>query len=333
MSSEAGPAGRQNRSAQRVPWRAVIVFTVLALGLAWAACAPLWVSGLGLAHPQFMLWTVLMMYAPAVAALVVVLWVRRPHRVTELLGLWPIRPLGRTIGFCVLALLGLCTLPLLAMVLGGALGLVDLDLQNLSGMAQNPALAAADLPLQLLLVVTIAALPVNTLISALATLGEEVGWRGWLLPNLLPLGTWPALVLTGLIWGVWHAPLILLGYNFGYTDVRGVALMIVFCVFVGVLLGWLRLRTATIWPCVLGHAAINSATSASTMFLSANELGNVQGIGIGSFLGIPGWMLMAVLIAVLVLMGQFRKQVRPGAPTGAVLPTASPDRPGDAAGH
>src|SRR5699024_10561760 len=143
------------------------------------------------------------------------------------------------------------------------------------------------------------------------------GWRGWLLPNLRSLGTWPALLLSGVIWGVWHAPLILLGYNFGYTDLRGVGLMIVFCVFVGILLGWLRLRTATVWPCVLGHAAINSASSVSLMLLSASELKDVQALGMGSFLGIPGWILMAVVIVVLVLTRQLRKQVRAGAPTRA----------------
>ena len=303
----------------RVPWRAVGVFTVLALGLAWAACAPLWLSGQGLQDPQFGLWAVVMMYTPTVAALIVVIRTVRPRRIPQLLGLWPIRPLRRTIGFCVLALLGLCALPLLAILLGGAMGLIDLDVQNLSGMAQNPVFAETNgLPLQLVLIVTIAALPINSLVSALATLGEEIGWRGWLLPNLRPLGTWPALLLSGVIWGVWHAPLILLGYNFGYADLRGVGLMIIFCVFLGALLGWLRLRTATIWPCVLGHSAVNSASSVSLMVLSVSELGNVHGVGLGSFLGIPGWILMAAAIVVLLLTGQFRKQVRAGVPTGSV---------------
>src|SRR5699024_6099127 len=300
-----------------VPWRAVVVFVVLAIGLAWAACSPMWISGEGLQDPRFSLWTIVMMYTPTVAALVTVFLVHRPRSVPRLLGLWPLRPWGRTIGFCLLALFGLCALPLLAILLGGALGLVQLDLQNLSGMAQSPILQSAqDVPLQVVLIISIVALPVNSLVSALATLGEEIGWRGWLLPNLRPLGTWPALLLSGVIWGVWHAPLILLGYNFGYTDLRGVGLMIVFCVFVGILLGWLRLRTATIWPCVLGHAAINSASSVSLMLLSASELKDVQAMGMGSFLGIPGWILMAAVIVVLVLTRQFRKQVRAGVPTG-----------------
>src|SRR5699024_3491243 len=43
-----------------VPWRAVVVFTVLAIGLAWAACSPMWLSGQGLQDPRFGLWTIVM---------------------------------------------------------------------------------------------------------------------------------------------------------------------------------------------------------------------------------------------------------------------------------
>src|SRR5699024_11776789 len=86
-------------------------------------------------------------------------------------------------------------------------------------MAQSPILQSAqDVPLQVVLIISIVALPVNSLVSALATLGEEIGWRGWLLPNLRPLGTWPALLLSGVIWGVWHAPLILLGRSEEHTS-------------------------------------------------------------------------------------------------------------------
>src|SRR5699024_5737044 len=64
-----------------VPWRAVVVFVVLAFGLAWDACSPLWISGAGLQVPRFSLWTILMLYPPTVAALVAVFLVHRPRSV------------------------------------------------------------------------------------------------------------------------------------------------------------------------------------------------------------------------------------------------------------
>jgi hypothetical protein len=59
------------------------------------------------------------------------------------------------------------------------------------------------------LMLMLSALPIT-----LFTFGEEYGWRGYLLPKLLPLGGIRASVLLGVIWGVWHLPLILAGLNY-----------------------------------------------------------------------------------------------------------------------
>ena len=56
----------------------------------------------------------------------------------------------------------------------------------------------------------------SPIVNIIACLGEEVGWRGFLLPNLLEKFTpIKATLLTGFIWGVWHAPMIAMGYNYG----------------------------------------------------------------------------------------------------------------------
>ncbi|MER3459512.1 MAG: CPBP family intramembrane metalloprotease domain-containing protein, partial [Chloroflexota bacterium] len=53
------------------------------------------------------------------------------------------------------------------------------------------------------------------LLNALPVFGEEFGWRAYLQPKLLPLGGRKAMLLMGLIWGVWHWPVVAMGYNFG----------------------------------------------------------------------------------------------------------------------
>jgi CAAX protease family protein len=82
-------------------------------------------------------------------------------------------------------------------------------------------LARITLALQLL-----AALTVGLAINMIFTLGEEFGWRVYLLPRLAPLGgAWVA-ILSGMVWGLWHAPLIVVsGYNFHGRPWLGIALV------------------------------------------------------------------------------------------------------------
>lgn len=296
-----------------VPWTAVVVFVVIAMGLAWLVTLPMWLSGEGLGHPLFPLLAIAMMFTPTVATFVVVLFVRRPRSIPRLLGLAPLRPLGRTIGLSVLALLAFPVLAFLSMVLGQAMGLVRLDFEEFSGFAEVLAAQGLDLGPEALvpiLIFQLAVIPVGAVASSFAAFGEELGWRGWLLPNLLPLGTWPALVISGAVWGLWHSPLILLGYNYGLADAGGVALMTAWCILLGIIFGWFRLRSASVWPAVFAHGSINAATSAIAIsFIAAGE---GQRAIFGSILGWSGWIVLGVVIVVLVVSGQLAKRAEPG---------------------
>ena len=68
---------------------------------------------------------------------------------------------------------------------------------------------------QLILVQSFLAILIAPILNALLTFGEEFGWRGYLLPKLLGLGARKALLISGIIWGVWHWPIIAMGYNYG----------------------------------------------------------------------------------------------------------------------
>ncbi|GAA4767966.1 CPBP family intramembrane glutamic endopeptidase [Microbacterium gilvum] len=295
-------------AAARVPWPAVAVFAVVSAGLAWIVALPLWL-GDGIASPVFGLVAPAMMYTPLVATLVVVLALRSPA-VGRLraLGVWPLRPVGRTIGFAVAAVLIPPLIVVGAALLAGALGLVELDLVGFSGYAQTLAASGVDVadlpvPVSVLVVSQLAAVPLGAVVNVVFAFGEEIGWRGWLLPALRPLGVWPALLLSGAFWGLWHAPLILLGYNFGRPDLAGVLLMTGACVAWGVLLGWTRLRTGSVWPAVFAHGALNAA-GASVLMLAA--AGADIDLALAGPLGITAWALIALVVLVLAAAGQFR---------------------------
>lgn len=313
-----------------VPWLAVAVFLAVALGGAWLVALPLWVSGEGLMHPLFSLVAVAMMYTPALATLVVVLWVRRPANIPRYLGLTPMRPAGRTWLFIAVGAVGFWVLAYASMLLGQAMGFIRLDLSGASAITatlEATGVAATPAEVAVVVVVSLITLPFITAVNSLAAFGEEIGWRGWLLPSLRPLGTLPALLISGAVWGVWHAPLILLGYNYQRTDLAGVGFMVVFCVLVGILIGWLRLRSASVWPAVVAHAALNTAVSAFLIFVDVRDLPAGPW---GSLLGWPGWILLALAAALLLVTGQLRRQPEPGL---TLAESAAPGHAADTGAH
>jgi membrane protease YdiL (CAAX protease family) len=128
--------------------------------------------------------------------------------------------------------------------------------------------------------------------------GEEWGWRGYLLPQLLPLGQWRALLLTGIVWGTWHVPLILLGFDYPQHPLLGVLMIIGTCLIFGVILGWLRLASGSVWPAVLGHAAIDASAAAILAFGQAGQPIDTSQV---TLLGWTGWLLPSLFIGILVL--------------------------------
>lgn len=100
---------------------------------------------------------------------------------------------------------------------------------------------------------------VGMLQSMSTSLGEEIGWRGLLAPRLIAargfvIGT----LITGVIWGAWHVPIIVgSGYN-GGGDIRfELVSFAISVVSISAVMSWLRLQSASLWPCVTLHAAHN----------------------------------------------------------------------------
>lgn len=161
--------------------------------------------------------------------------------------------------------------PALLTALGAALYLLvfpdhfDLSGRNLGEEALAQLQAQGLSYGQYLLISAAAGLLYGPLINTFAALGEEIGWRGFLYPQLKArYGKRPGWLLGGCIWGAWHWPLIwLIGYEYG-TDYPGfpVTGMLLFCVITvayGILCDRLYERSGSIWLPALCHGAINAA--------------------------------------------------------------------------
>lgn len=148
---------------------------------------------------------------------------------------------------------------------------------------------------------TVIAFVFAPLINAFATFGEEFGWRAYLQPKLLPLGGRLAMVLMGVIWGVWHWPVIAMGHNYGLdypgAPWGGMLVMVWFALVLGTLLGWLTLRAGSVWPAVIGRGAINGIAALGALFVKGQPNPLLGPLPVG-LIGSAGFAVVALALFV-----------------------------------
>ena len=144
-------------------------------------------------------------------------------------------------------------------------------------------------------------------ISGIATafhgLGEELGWRGYLTPKLEQLMPTPAaIVVTGIIWALWHGPLLAYGYDFGrdynFFPYGGFIAMIVMCIFWSALLTWLTKRTGSVYPAALCHMLIDTVLTSVFMPFAYNADGEKFAYRMNEF-----WMLIISVFPMIIVCG------------------------------
>ena len=315
--------------------RAIIVFLLIAFGLSWLLALPLWLSGDGLATWDGLGVVVLgvgIMLTPAIAALVACLAIERPAKGTRLrtLGLSSGVSARRLIVYLALGVVVPVVLILVALPIGALLGVYPADFVGLSGFRalldaqlSEAGVGPLPIPIELLVALQFVQVLAGVGINLIPALGEELGWRGWLLPKLMRFGAVPAILISGVIWGLWHAPLVLLGYNYPTAPGwLGVVCMIGMCIVVGGVFGWLRIRGGSVWPAAVAHAAFNAAAG---FFLVFAEKGAVIDTTQATILGWSGWIVPALLVIVLLAIGGFRapRERAPKLQAPGPLPTAS----------
>jgi membrane protease YdiL (CAAX protease family) len=111
------------------------------------------------------------------------------------------------------------------------------------------------LPIEKLLVY----LTAGMVLACFAGLGEEIGWRGFLVPELMKLySPRKAALISGGIWAVWHYPAILFGdYNSPTPIWYQLVTFTITVLGMAILTAWLRIRSGSLWPSVVWHGAQN----------------------------------------------------------------------------
>jgi membrane protease YdiL (CAAX protease family) len=296
--------------------KGVIAYLILAFGIAWAAWeAPIRLLHVDVTSLQFQLFALPGAFAPAIAALLVRAFTPGGFKDAKLgikISKWPY--------FLFALLLPIVIIAAIA-VEAQALGIAPagFDLQNaIRGVVPGLIVPGVDAAHQAQAAAGIAKLGpaliplmlVNAIFATPILWGEEFGWRGYLQPRLFPGRPLASAVVTGVIWAVWHFPLILRGYDFGHEQaVAGCAAMVVSAIFMSIIFAWLVERTGSIWSSSLAHAATNAVGGSVTILW----FGGANNPLMTSYVGILAWPAMFAVCAMILTFGYRRESAQPAA--------------------
>lgn len=146
-----------------------------------------------------------------------------------------------------------------------------------------PQLEIQTLPITtILLSMALNTVLIGPFLGLIISFGEEYGWRGYLQSALIPLGKIKGVLLVGIIWGIWHWPVILMGYNYPGHPILGSALMVLFTIALAFILAYSVFKGKGLWIAAFLHALNNQTLSFCNGFIYAPN-DKILAFGIGIF--------------------------------------------------
>jgi len=267
--------------------RPVLGYFVLTCGLSWGLLAVFLGMHGRWGTPAAMPVAVLYMFGPAIAAAI---FQRRAERPLSELGT-DLRPRRSWLAAWALPVV----ISLITFALGFTLPSVHFDASMAPFYAKLAETLPADqvaelraafakLPVHPALLAAVQAVLLGPTVNAVVAFGEELGWRGYLFEALKGFGFWRSSALVGLMWGLWHAPIIMLGHNYPDHPYVGVSMMIVFCLLWAPLFAWVRERSGSVGAPAVLHGTINALAGVPLMVTQGGSdllVGVTGAVGLG----------------------------------------------------
>ena len=290
--------------AKEITTKKFIVFMAVAFGVAYI---PLIFAGLALAKGQTILFAILFRFVAIFIPLLAVIVARLPFKKLGFKIRVGIKNIFLSLmGSQIMAYVGAAIFLLIfwdkwELSLAGLLSQFPAESGDLFGQL---GLDTGKL-LPFMLLFSLAALPISQI---LPSLGEEAGWRGVMYPFLKSkLGKTPGRIVGGILWGVWHWPLLILGGYFYGSEYRGAPVLgpVVICIALtafGIYIDHLYEKTGSIWMASLAHSGMNAA-AVPMMLITVNDP-SLTIFGPACFALIP---LIPVVIADVIITIKKRK--------------------------
>ena len=154
-------------------------------------------------------------------------------------------------------------------------------------------------PAVMIVVTIVSGLFAGVTINAVFAFGEEYGWRNYLVDALREKKFVCATVFIGLVWGLWHFPLILLGHNYPQHSVVGVFMMVIFCVLASFIETYFVMKTKSVFPAAIFHGTINAVAGLNVLVIKGgNDL-------INGMTGLSGFVVMAIVIMIVYVFDRY----------------------------
>jgi uncharacterized protein len=159
-----------------------------------------------------------------------------------------------------------------------------------------PQLAAANLPAAMLMpIMALNTVIIGPFLGLIIAFGEEYGWRGYLQTELTRLGRIRGVFLLGVIWGIWHWPIIWMGYNFPGQPVLGSLAMVALGIIFAYFFAYSVFKSQGVWTAAYLHALNNQTLS--FFFMAVVSPTNIL-FSFGA--GLPGLVLGAIVVLLLL---------------------------------
>lgn len=281
-------------------------FILITLAVSWLAVAAFYLSGQSVQSPLFAVFGMAYMLVPAAVAALLQRFHHRegivaPLRVSMRLNRWWAVGLLTPVVLVVLSF-GLSLLVPGVDFDGSGEGLVQryaatLSPEQLDTMRQQlqGTYASGGFVLLMLLQGFVAGCTIN----ALFAFGEELGWRGYMVHRLAGRPMWAAALFIGVVWGVWHAPLIVQGYNYPQHPVAGAFMMVVFCMLLSPMMVYITLKARSVVASAVFHGTLNAfAGFPLTYLVGGSDLSN-------GLMGYAGFVGIAVVTAGFFLFDRY----------------------------
>lgn len=231
----------------------------------------------------------LVMWVPAFAALITVKFITKEGVSILRMNFGKIKP------YLISALvIPVCYLIIYSLTLMFGFGEPDWEMNSLKNVFIQQGQQIPEIPKYSWVLLYLTTLVFAPLLNSVFGFGEELGWRGYLLFKLLPLGKLKAYTLLGVIWGLWHLPMILVGFMYPGYPLLGIVFFCLLTTLLGIYMNELTIKYNSSVIAGWIHGLFNSQRLGiwTLLFPAVNPLLG----GYGGIIGLAIWALLGFII-------------------------------------